>query len=392
MALNSGPLRDTNELSEATRIVADVFNFSAERCRAYFDSARHENIRVVRDGQRVVGSMASLPVGQYFGGRSVPMAGIAAVAIAPPDRSSGAASTMLRTELARLNAVSWPLSCLYPATIPIYRKAGYELAGAQFETRLAGKQIDGQDRALTVRDYQPGDQPALEALYRDMARRTNGNIDRDAFFWSRVRSWRGDPTQGFVICSGGAIEGYIFYLKRPGAGLFTGYVLQVVDLAFSTPAAARRILSFLADHRSMVETVFWFGSPNEALLLHTREQPAKPALRDHWMLRITHVAAALEQRGYAPGLSGELHLDVADDVLPDNGGRFTLVVEDGRAAVSRGGRGSMRIDVRGLASMYSGYYTPHELKLRGYVDADDSSMSVAAAMFGGSTPWMRDGF
>lgn len=392
MELHSGPLRHEAELEEATRIIAHAFCFSTERCRSYFDQAGPQNLRVVRKGERVIGSMVSLPVGQYFGGRSVPMAAIAAVGVTPSERSSGAAGLMLRDELARLHAAGMPLSCLYPATIPVYRKAGYELAGAQFETRLNLKQFEERDRELRVRDYRPEDQPQLERLYRDIASGTNGNIDRDAFFWSRVRHWRGEPAQGFVICNGERIEGHLFCLQRHGVGLFTGHVMQLTDLAFSTPAAARRILSFLADHRSMVESVFWFGAPNEPLLLFTREQPAKPTLRDHWMLRLTHVAAALEQRGYAAGVSGELHLDVADDILPQNAGRYTLSVQDGKAAVSRGGRGSMRIDVRGLASMYSGYYTPQELKSRGYLEADDASMRTAAALFAGPTPWMRDGF
>jgi predicted acetyltransferase len=378
------------EFDAIGRLMSDAFNFPLERYGDYLRSAGHENIRVVQRGNRIAGTMISLPCGQYFGGRAVPMAGIAAVAVAPEHRSSGAATEMLRRELQRLHETGCPLSALYPATVPVYRRAGYELAGASFELRLPAQAIDVRERGLTLRCATSDDASGVARVYRDFAVHTNGNIERTPFFWSRVHAWRGEPAQGYVVECDGRIDGYVFYLKKPGRpGCYT---LQLTDIAARTAAAGRRILAFLADHRSQADEVFWSGSPADPLVLLLGEAPLKPRVRDYWMLRLVDVRRALELRGYAPAARGELHLDVADDVLPQNAGRLTLTVEDGRAAVGSGGRGELRADVRGLAALYSSHLTPEELRRCGRLDGPEPALATAAALFAGPAPWMRDGF
>ena len=114
-------------------------------------------------------------------------------------------------------------------------------------------------------------------------------------------------------------------------------------------------------------------------------------LSEH-LLRLVDVPAALEARGYPPGLHAELHLDVSDDVLPQNNERFTVEVEGERASVRQGGRGELRIDVRGLAPLYTGHLSPGELKSTGYLDGPDQAIATAAALFAGPSPWMPDDF
>ena len=54
------------------------------------------------------------------------------------------------------------------------------------------------------------------------------------------------------------------------------------------------------------------------------------------MLRVVDVAAALSLRGYSPGVTGEVHFDVtADEVLPENAGRWVLRVSIISAALSQ---------------------------------------------------------
>jgi predicted acetyltransferase len=111
-----------------------------------------------------------------------------------------------------------------------------------------------------------------------------------------------------------------------------------------------------------------------------------------WMLRIVDVPGALKARGYSPGLTAEVHLSVRDDVLPHNHGRFVLQVADSRASVQRGGDGTLHVDIRGLAAMYSGHLSPAELKAAGYLDGPDEDLAAATAIFAGPTPWMPDIF
>ena len=171
-----------------------------------------------------------------------------------------------------------------------------------------------------------------------------------------------------------------------------GHELEVIDLVALTAEAGRRLLTLLVDHRSTAKYVSWCGAPADPLLCLLAEQPCEIADHIGWMLRLVDVRAVLMARGYPAGQTAELHLQVTDDVLEHNHRRFLLRVADSQAAVAEGGRGDLRIDVRGLAAVYTGRLTPAELKATGYVDGPDDALRVAEALFAGPAPWMPDLF
>jgi len=166
----------------------------------------------------------------------------------------------------------------------------------------------------------------------------------------------------------------------------------VYDYAALTPRAARRVLALLADHRMVFTATAWYGGDRDPLIWHLPEPRVNVVFFSAWMLRIVDVAAALEQRGYASGAAGRLELEIADPALPDNEGRYTLEVQDGRGKVERGGRGRIRIDVRGLAALYTGYASAGLLQRAGLVDGRDQDVRLADTLFSGPSPWMADYF
>lgn len=385
-----GPHQSDDELEQFCTIMGEAFATPLDRCQQYVDLVGPQNIRIVRTGRTVAGGLAVLPKGQWFGGRSVPMAGIAAVAVAPQFRARGAATGLLTETLAELHAAGTPISTLYPATLALYRRVGYEVAGLHMDVTLPTQGIDVRDRTLNVRAAMSADEDRIQVVYARYAAATAGNLERTAFHWARVREVRGEPTQAYVVTRGDAIEGYAYVLAQAAAE--GRYNLRVADLAALTPAAARRLLTFLADYRTVRDQVRFWSGPADPLLSHLAEAVYRTEGRTPWMLRVVDVKGALEARGYAPGLSAEVHLAVRDDVLPANGGRYVLKVGAGRGHVERGGRGAIDLDVRGLAALYTGLLTPQDIVLAGLGQGAGADLGVLASVFAGPTPWMRDEF
>ena len=91
-------------------------------------------------------------------------------------------------------------------------------------------------------------------------------------------------------------------------------------------------------------------------------------------------------------MSGEVHLEVQDDVIPENNGPFVLEIGDSCAEVRDGGRGDVRIDIRGLAAVYTGHVSPLDLRRIAYADASTEHLAAMAPLFAGPAPWMPDVF
>ncbi len=352
-----------------------------------------ENFRLARVGGHVAGGLGMLVMGQWFGGRSVPMVGVNAVAVAPEHRSRGIGSRLLRAMFEELHARDIPLSTLYPATQVVYRRAGYEHAGVAMGYALPAHALDPRGRSLEMRraNDSDGDEGTIRALYAERARRTAGNLDRNDYMWQRKISARDTVLNMYIVERDGAPEGYIVYEQRQSPDE-RDRNLAVRDLVALTPEAARTVLAFLADHRSTVDNIQWMGAPADPLLFHLPNQGYKITWYEQWMLRVVDVRGALTARGYPPALQAELHVDVRDDILGWNAGRWTLTVDRGRGEVRPGGTGGVTLDIRGLAPLYSGYLSAEELRSTGLVEGTADNLALATLVFGGPSPWMADGF
>jgi len=110
------------------------------------------------------------------------------------------------------------------------------------------------------------------------------------------------------------------------------------------------------------------------------------------MVRLVDVVSAFGQRGYPLGIETEIHLRVEDRLLPKNSGCFVISVANGRGNVRHGGKGRLKLDVRGLAPLFTGHLPPAMLVCLGLLEGSESDLKNAAAVFAGSAPWMWDAF
>jgi predicted acetyltransferase len=375
------------------------FAFPLSRWAAYYDLVGQENFRLLKrdDGSaegRVVAGLALIPMGEWFGGASIPMTGIAAVGVAPEERAGGVARTLMTRTLEELRAQGIPLSTLYASTQHLYRAVGYEQAGTRvkYSIHLPSMPIAPHpDRSLPMRAIDPTDSAPFSETYAKLGAMTNGMLDRGRAIWQRVHFRpETEMLQGYLVGEEGDPQGYVIFTLQPQE---SGYDLRVRDLVALSAAAYRRILVFFQDARSIGRDLHWFGPPTDPLLCVTEEQQyERTSIQERWLLRIVDIAKACEARGYPPGIEAELHIEIEDDVLAANAGRYVLRVSDGRGTLTKGGRGSLRAHIRGFAPLFSGMLSPAQLQAVGWIDADSGAIADAGRIFAGPQPWMPDSF
>jgi predicted acetyltransferase len=316
------------------------------------------------------------------------------VGVAPEYRGSSVGLAMIRSALEETRAQGIAISCLYPATLTFYQRAGYGRAGQYITYDMPLAAIDIRERGLELVPVEDGPYDEFYHAYQQQASKSAGNLERPVWLWREKLEPQHTQVFRYLVRNEGRTEGYVV-LSQGG----NDEPLTVRDACVLTPAAGRRLLALFAAYRSQLQNVTWRGGPLDPFA-YLISEPTRGGTQNwitisgtiDWLLRIVDVAGALQARGYAPGVQGELHFDVQDAILPANGGRYVLHVADGRGIAEPGGEGRIRLDVRELASLYSGFITPAELRAFGAIDGPDTDLALAAAVFAGPRPWMPDIF
>ncbi|MEH2291225.1 GNAT family N-acetyltransferase [Nostoc sp.] len=356
----------------------------------YINQVGLENFRIIRHSEQLIGGLATLDMGQWWGGKRVPMTGIAAVGIVPEYRGSGAAIALMQQTLKELYARGIPLSALYPAVQGLYRKVGYEQGGSWCNWEVPTKSIQLREQPLPLQPIVSINHQVFHELYQQQARLTHGYLDRHPVIWERLIQPDDKETfYAYFIGTKEKPEGYILFSQHPAED---GAILRIKDWVILTAAAAQTFWSFLASHRSQVDQVQWKSSVSDSLTLLLPEQTAKLKYTMRWMLRIVDVVKALEMRGYPPGIQTELHLDIQDNLLDANNGKFILSIANGHGEVTKGGKGELQLDVRELAPLYTSLFSPYHLQIAGKLHGTETAISAATQIFAGSSPWVADFF
>ncbi len=236
--------------------------------------------------------------------------------------------------------------------------------------------------------FNPDEQSAARELYQRFAGERSGLLDRNDHFWrSHFLPYDGSKRYAYRIEFSGAPEGYVsLQHARPQSTLI------VQDVIARTPRAARAALALMSHHKSVADWVVFPDGPQgplHKLIPNNRARP-EPSCQQ-WLLRLTDVRAALEQRGY-PALDAVFHLDVADEAMPENAGRCVLELRGGKPRVTSGGEGRIQLDVRALAAVFSGFCHPREMQAAGLLTATLADADLLGAVFAGPRPFLLDAF
>jgi predicted acetyltransferase len=346
---------------------------TAERARRLPQLRRQfaeERVLGVYDAGRLIASGRYYDMEQWWHGAAVRMGGVASVYVAPEERGRGVGARLAAALIELVAERGFPLSVLYPATVPVYRKVGYELAGdshwftfdADALRRVAGD-------PLKIRRAGPDDAAEIVAVVRRVhaAARDAGPIDRGERF---VR-WSLEDPDVFAYL---ADDGFLTYHWNDDLDQF------VVERAVAGSAeTARALWAVVGSGSSVVRTVRAHISPHDPIRWLLRDVAVTRMWHSKWMLRLVDAPAAMAARGFPAGVSAEVPLIVDDPSRPDNGGSWRLTVAGGRGTLERGPAGpdAVRVDIRGLAALYAGIPAA-SLSRAGLLDGGDTAPLDAA--------------
>jgi predicted acetyltransferase len=334
-------------------------------------------------------------MGQFFGGERVSMFGVAGLAIGVPYRGKGAGGRLV-TEAVRLaRAQHYAISSLFPTTVALYHRAGWERAGHRLRTTVDLRRLRLEKNRLRVEEHSsPSDE--AKALYREVAKTSPGYLDRGPYVWSRMASGRGVAKRTFTFHSDRGLEAYVVLAHLTNAA--GDSYIEIFDAAAKDRVGGAAIWGLLSEYQSVANETIFFGGAEGFLHSILPERHYKIDWVDSWMTRICDPALALRSRGYPP-VSAQVTFLLDDGSVTESSNAYSLSVSCGKPTVDtapldeahNGARG-VRITERGLASLYTGFLSPWELRRLQLLECSDEEAAVLSMLFGGRAPALQDHF
>ncbi len=309
------------------------------------------------EGGRLLGTARYLDMRQWWGGRVMPMAGVAGVKTAPEARGRGVATALLTEMLAFLPGRGYPVSVLYPSTASLYRSLGWEFGGGFYRTEIVGPALasllppelgagDGE-----VRLRRAGGDDAAEALaVIGAVLAASRDCGPSTFGVDEVRQDLAEEDQFSYL----ADDGFLSYGFDGGSR-----AIEVGYFAAGSAATARALWGILGSHSTVTRMVTAFLGPHNPLGWLVRgRRDLDVRLDKRWMLRVLDPVAAVAGRGFPVGVSASVHLRLTDAVLSANSGEYQLTIADGTGSLARtdgpGAGDALLLSSRGLAALYAG--------------------------------------
>ncbi len=340
---------------------------------------------------RLVGKARLRQYDQWWGGRRVPMGGVAGVAIHPDVRGIGAASRLVRALLPIMQEHGQAVSALFPTAVGLYRPLGWELVGSLDETLVSARELRaaGDPVGVSVRSAGPEDVEAVHDLYTWYGQTSAGLLSRDGPEFSEGPDGmlRHDVV---ALAEGedGSLLGYASYNRGRGYGRDS--TLRVSEVVTRSGEAGAALVRSLGSWDSVVGQVSWRGPTDELSLILPGPVPA-PSRVQPWMLRIVDASSAIALRGFAPAANVDAQFALVDPDVLGHDGAWRLVVADGRGLLERSDRTAdlPLLHIRGLALLYAGAADTGLLQRAGLLDRPVPTLDAA---FAGPRPRLLDYF
>ena len=275
------------------------------------------------------------------GQEMLPAAGVTFVAVLPTHRRRGILRSMMLRQLADVRDRGEPLAVLWASESVIYSRYGYGRASWYLSLTLrrgegALASTAPATSGLRLRLATPeAALPELAKVYDAVLPARPGLFGRNDAWWRSVifdpaeDRHGSSPLHCLLAEDGSGPRGYALYSAVDHwANFLPENVLTVRELMALDPAASAALWADLLS-RDLTSEFRVQGRPVDDPLLHQLADPrrARPQLNDGLWVRIVDLPRALAGRRYSCPV--DLVIDVRDEILPSNAGRWRLAAESG---------------------------------------------------------------
>ena len=339
------------------------------------------------DGSDLVSQVAVYPIQMDIYSIIVPIGCVTSVSTYPEYSGMGIMSRLLHQSLVNMKEKGQVMAILFPFSIPLYRKFGWEIISNKISYVIKDNQIPNRKRTSGgyVRRVDWND-PDFMDLHMRFATQTHGCLLRNSAAWDEYWRWEEEDTMVAIYYNAADRPlGYMVYLIKES-------VMYIKEMIYLSREGHNGLWEYIRAHYSMIDEVRGNTYYNEPIAFDLEDGDIKESIRPYMMGRIVDVEGFFRHYRCDPTEEDScIEFEVEDRFLEWNNRTFTVQFRGGRCEVVDGpGDFHVRLEIGTLTTLLLGYKTATQLHRLERIQGNIESIQAMDEILMHECPYISD--
>ena len=309
------------------------------------------------DGDALVSQIAVYPLKMNVYNAVYPVGFVTSVCTYPEYTGHGLMKRLMQKSLEHMRQKNQSLALLFPYSIPLYRKMGWEIISNKITYSV-------KDRQIPVKASAPGfvrrvdwENEDFRNLHAQFAAVTHGCLFRNALAWEEYWRWDEDDTNVAVYYNTKDKPcGFMVYLIKND-------IMHIKEMIYLNREAKKGLWEYIHAHDSMIDEVHGNTYFSEPIAFEMDDGDIKETIRPYAMGRLIDIEGFLEDYPCDPdGGTLYMELEIEDKLLPWNNRSFRLCFSEGACHLTQEEpEYKLSMEIGTLTTLLLGYKTAERL-------------------------------
>lgn len=201
---------------------------------------------------------------------------------------------LMKQSLTEMKKNGQSLSLLYPYSIPLYRKRGWEIISDKMSYSIRDVQLPKNIEVPGYVRQVTWDNPDFKDLHTQFAQQTHGCLFRNDLAWEEYWRWDEDDTSVAIYYNTGDKPlGYMVYLIKDD-------IMYIKEMIYLNVEARKGLRKYMSAHESMIDEVRGNNYFSESIAFSLEDSDIKKTIGPYIMGRIVDVETFLAQYNCKP--------------------------------------------------------------------------------------------
>ena len=338
------------------------------------------------DKDYLVSQVAVYPLKANIYGVVYPVGFVTSVCTYPEYTGQGIMKRLMFHSLKNMKDRGQSFAMLFPYSIPLYRKLGWEIISNKISYRVKDRQIPSKAKAPGFVRRVDWDNKDFMDLHSKFASLAHGCIFRNSLAWEEYWRWDKDDTMVAIYYDvNNTPMGYMVYFIKED-------IMYIKEMIYLNREAHEGLWEYIRAHESMIDEVHGNSYYSDPIAFEMDDGDIKESVRPYIMGRIVDIDKFLSLYRCDKNANGIcFSFDISDSFLSWNNKKLTISFNKGKCKITeKEPKYSIAMSIGTLSTLLLGYKSAKKLYRMGRIEGEEEAISRLDSVLLHEAPYISD--